>query len=150
MTLTQCAKDDVTPKTINTIKMNGSDFAIVSASMIGVSIGDAGHTGISFISGSGTQTTSLSIDFKSFTQATIEGEYAYPEVSGKKLMDDWLTDYTVFDGSTMNSSNLEIGDVSITHNSGNNYTVTMNLEMVDGVTFAGSYTGDFQVIFDNQ
>ena len=150
ISFTQCDEDETTPKVINTIKMNGNDFAIASASMIGVSMEDFGHTSISFISGNETQANALTIDVESFTQTTIEGDYAYPEVSGKKLLDDWLTNYTVFDGTNTNTSDLETGEVSITHNSGNNYTVDINLEMTDGVTFTGSYTGDFQVMFNNQ
>lgn len=146
----QCEKDDTATNVNNTIKMNGNNFVVASASMIGVSIGDDGHTGITLVSGNGTQANSLTIDVESFTQATIEGVYTYPEESGKKLLDDWLTNYSVFDGSTMESSNLESGEVSIIHNSGNNYTINMNLEMVDGVTFNGEYTGEFQVMFNNQ
>jgi hypothetical protein len=145
----QCTKDD-TLKNINSIKMNGKNFPIVSASMMGVSIGDQGHTGIILTSGSFTQVKSLSIDVESFTQATIVGEYKFPEVSGKKKLDDWLTNYTVFDGSKMNSSNLKSGVVAITHNGGSNYTIDMNLTMDDGTTFTGKYKGEFQVMFNNQ
>ena len=150
ISLTQCEEDEITPKTINTIKMSGDGFSVVSASMIGVSMGDFGHSSISFVNGSETQGKSLTINVESYTQATIEGDYAYPEVSGKKLMDDWLTDYIVYNGTNLNTSELETGELSITHNSDNNYTVSMNLEMVDGVTFTGSYTGDFIVMFYNQ
>jgi hypothetical protein len=146
----QCEKDDTSAKEENALLMNGNDFAITSATMVGVSIGDNGHTGISLMSGNGTQANTLTIDVESFTQATIEGDYAYPEVEGKKLLDDWLTNYSVFDGSEMTSSNLESGEVIITHNEDNNYTIDMNLIMVDGVTFSGLYTGDFQVMFNNQ
>jgi hypothetical protein len=149
ISLTQCDEDDVTPKTINTVKMNGNDYAIASASMIGMSIGDFGSTSISFMSGTGLRSKILSLNVESFTAATIEDEYAFPEVTGKKLLDDWLTDYSYYDGTEQYSSNLETGEVSITHNSGNNYTVSMDLVMVDGVTFTGSYTGDFQVAFNN-
>ncbi len=34
----QCEKDDTSPQEINEIQMNGKDFAITSASMVGVSI----------------------------------------------------------------------------------------------------------------
>lgn len=149
ISFTQCEEDESTPKTINTIKMDGNDFAVVSASMIGVSMEDFGSTSITFASGTGTQAKTLSINVESFTQANIEGEYAFPEVTAKKLLDDWLTDYSVYEGTSLYTSNLETGEVSVTHNSGNNYTVNIDLEMVDGVTFTGSYTGDFQVMFNN-
>jgi hypothetical protein len=144
----QCGKDD-TLKNINSIKMNGQNFPIINASMIGVSIGDNGHTGINLTSSSLTQVKTLTINVDSFTQATMEGEYRYPEVSGKKKLDNWLTNYSVFDGSKMSSSNLKTGEVTITHNSGKNYTVDINLTMVDGATFTGKYKGEFQVMFNN-
>ena len=147
ISLTQCEKEETTSSFNNNIKMNGNDFAIVTASIMGVSMGVLGHSSISFANGSETQGKNLSINVESFTQATIEGDYAFPEVSGKKILDDWLTDYIVYDGTNINTSELETGEVSITHNSGNNYTISMNLEMVDGVTFTGSYTGDFIVMF---
>lgn len=146
---TQCEEEESTPSFNNTIKMNGNDFAIVTASITGVSMGDFGYSSISFVNSSETQGKSLTLNVESYTQATIEGDYAFPEVSGKKLMDDWLTVYVDYDGTNLNTSELETGEVSITHNSDNNYTVSMNLEMVDGVTFTGSYTGDFIVVFYN-
>ncbi len=148
--LTQCGKDDILSRLENSIKMNGKDFLIVSASMLGVSIEDSGHTAISLVSGNATQVNTLTVDVESFTQASIQGEYAYPEESGKKRLDGWLTNYSVFDGTNMHSSNLESGEVSIALNSGNNYRIDINLTMVDGVTFTGTYSGEFQVAFHNQ
>lgn len=143
----QCEKEETTPSFNNNIKMNGNDFAITAASITGVSTGVFGHSSISFTNGNETQGKNLTINVESYTQATIEGDYAFPEVAGKKLMDDWLTDYIIYDGTNITTSELETGEVNITHNSGNNYTISMNLEMVDGVTFTGSYTGDFIVLF---
>jgi hypothetical protein len=147
--LTQCEDDDSSPSFTNTIKLNGSDFKIESASMIGISMEDFGHTSISFASGNSTKGEILSIDVESYTQQTIEGDYAYPEVSGKKELDDWLTNYTVFEGTNIVTTDLETGEVSIIHNGDSNYTVDVDLEMTDGTTFIGSYTGEFQVAFSN-
>jgi hypothetical protein len=147
---TQCEKDDSTPQNSSSIKMNDKEFIVTSASMTGVSIGDEGHTSITFVNTNGSQVNNLSIDVESFTKETIKGDYVYPEESNKKLIDDWLTNYSVFSNSTIQSSNLESGELSVAHNGGNNYTIHMNLLMVDGVTFNGSYTGDFQVMFNNQ
>jgi hypothetical protein len=147
---TQCEKDDSTPQNSSSIKMNDKEFIVTSASMTGVSIGDEGHTGITFVSGDGTQANTLTIDVESFTKETIIGNYAYPEESNIKLIDGWLTNYSVFSNSTIQSFNLKSGELSVAHNGGNNYTIHMNLLMVDSVTFNGSYTGDFQVMFNNQ
>ncbi len=150
ISLTQCEKDeDVLPKN-NSVKMDGQSFAVVSATMLGVSIEDDGHTAISLISGNDSESNVLTIDVQSFTQATIEGDYAYPEVSDKKTLDNWLTSYTAFVGSSVTSANLESGDVSVIHNGKNNYTVTLDLIMDNGVSFTGSYSGDFQVMFYNE
>lgn len=136
-------------KISNTLEMDGSSFVVSSAIMIGVSMGDDGHTGISLVSGSGLSATTLTIDVESFTKETIVGEYAYPKVEEKKLLDDWLTNYSVFESGSANSFNLESGEVLITHNDGNNYTIVINLTMDNGVSFIGKYTGEFQVMFNN-
>jgi len=146
----QCEKDESEPKASNTIKMDGNSFVVASASIVGVSIDNDGHTGITLVSGSGTQANTLTIDIESVTKETIEGNYAYPKVNGKKLLDDWLTNYSVFDGTSISSSNLEYGEVTLSHNGGNNYTIDMSLKMDDGVTFIGEYTGEFKVMFNNQ
>jgi|GEM_PF-3160199 len=147
----QCEKDDDSvPETKNSIKMDGRDFDVTSASMAGVSIGDDGHTGITFMSGNSEQGDALIIDVESFTKETIQGDYAYPIETDKKWLDNWLTSYTVYNSSSMNTSNLESGQVTIISNGGNNFTVDMDLTMDDGVTFVGEYTGEFQVLFSNQ
>jgi hypothetical protein len=147
--LIQCGKDEDSLPKSNSVKMDGQSFKIVSASMIGVSMDENGHTSISLVTGSDTEAKILTMDVESFSRATIEGEYAYPQVGDKKLLDDWLTNYTVVVGSSMESTNLESGEVSVIHNGEDNYTVELNLTMDNGVTFTGSYSGDFQVMFYN-
>ena len=144
-----CKKDATDLSTINAVKINGNSFSITSASMIGVSIGEDGHTGINLVSGTGQQISTLTIDVESFTRETIEGTYSYPTADGDKVLDDWLTNYAYFKDGSGISSNLESGTVSIRNNHDNNYTIDMDLTMVDGMTFTGSYTGDFTVQFAN-
>ncbi len=148
--LIQCGKDEDKLPNANSVKMDGESFKIVSASMVGISMDENGHTAISLVSGNETESNVLTIDVKSFTQETIEGDYAYPEVDGKKLLDNWLTSYTAFVGSSFESSKLESGEVSVIHNGKNNYTLEMNLTMDNGAIFIGSYSGDFQVMFYNE
>jgi len=143
-----CSKEDVVPNA-STVKMDGESFSIVSATMMGVSIGEEGHTAITLSNGSSTQTNTLTIDVESFTKETIEGNYSHPATGDNKLIDNWLTNYMIFEESTSISSNLTSGNVSIVNNSGNNYTIDMDLTMDDGVAFVGSYTGDFIVMFYN-
>lgn len=146
--MVSCKKDDVAPNG-NSVMLNNETFDVVVASMAGVSIGDDGHTGITLSGGTSQVVNSLTIDVESFTQETIEGTYSYPATSEDKLMDSWLTNYSVFEGETTLSSNLESGSVNIKNNGGNNYTVSMDLTMIDGAIFSGSYTGSFQVMFYN-
>jgi len=149
LTVLSCSKNDDLSPNSNTIEMDGESFSVVSASITGISIGDDGHTGITFSNASDLQVKTLTIDVESFTEETIEGNYSYPANEDDKLLDDWLTNYTYFAGTTSTSSNLESGTVSIVNNGGNNYTIDMNLTMNDGATFVGSYTGDFIVMFSN-
>ncbi len=146
ISLIGCSKDDDSP-TVNNVKMNGESFKIVEASIMGLSIENDGHTAISLTSGSTTNVQILSIDIESFTRETLEGTYSYPVNEGDKVLDDWLTNYMVFEGAEPTTSNLESGIVTITHNQGDNYTIDMDLTMVDGTIFKGIYTGDFMVSF---
>ena len=150
ISLTQCEKDKETLPKNNSIKMDGNAFVVVSATMLGVSIEDDGHTAISLISGNASESNVLTIDVNSFTQASIEGDYAFPEVDDKKILNNWLTSYSAFVGSSVESSNLDSGDVSVIHNGKNNYTVIVDLIMDNGVIFTGTYSGDFQVMFYNE
>lgn len=149
LSFTGCSKDESSP-TNNSVELDGNNFTISTATMLGVSIDDDGHTAITMINSNGSTIKTLTIDVESFTRATIEGDYAYPEDTDKKLIDDWLTSYTIIDDdSQTTSTNLETGEVTITNNSGNNYTIDINLTMISGETFEGSYTGDFEVMFYN-
>lgn len=143
-----CSKDDEN-KAVNTVKINGQSFSINAASILGVSIENSGHSAITLLSGSETQGQTLTIDVESFTKETIEGTYSYPLIEGDKALDDWLTNYMVYNNSDMTSNNLESGTVTVIHNGDTNYTIEMDLTMVDGVTFKGTYTDNFTVMFMN-
>ncbi len=145
-----CSSDDDKTPSTNSVKMNGESFKIISASMGGVSIDESGHTLISLTNGTSEEISTISMDVSSYTRETIAGTYSYPENETDKLLDDWLTNYTVVDGTTISaSSNLESGSITITHNEGDNYTIEMELTMIDETTFSGTYTGDFFVVFNN-
>ncbi|WP_282038002.1 hypothetical protein [Saccharicrinis aurantiacus] len=146
-----CSKsNDNEQSDTNSISINNQDFKINTATMIGVSLSGSGHTSISLISGTGFQVNTLTIDVESFTKETITGNYSYPTAEGDKVLDDWLSSYASFNDSGVETTNLKEGEVQINHNSGNNYTLNMNLLMNDGTEFKGTYTGDFMVNFVNQ
>ncbi|MEN8139564.1 MAG: hypothetical protein ABFR62_14175 [Bacteroidota bacterium] len=144
-----CSKEDEN-KDINSIEMGDGSFKVTTATMLGVSSGEIGHTAISFTSGtSQTEMTVLTLDVSSFTEETIEGTYSYPAADEEKSLNYWLTNYMAIEGSTITTHNLEEGEVTIKSNGGNNYTVDVFVTMVDGTTFTGTYRGDFQVQFAN-
>lgn len=146
LSLVSCDKDKDSV-TQNSIKLDGNSFEINTATIMGVSIGGDGHAGISFTTAA-TVTKTLTIDFEYAGNQIIEGEYSFPD-NGTKLLDDWLTNYTEMSGTDIYSTELKNGTVSVKHNSDNNYTVIMDLTMLDGKVFSGTYTGDFMVQFND-
>lgn len=148
LSISSCEKDEVNSNQ-NSLTIDGAAFEITTASIIGVSIDGDGHAGVNFMSVSESGSKSLAIDIEYSTDQPIEGDYAYPQSGDARLIDDWLTNYTEISGTTSNSTNLQTGTLNIVHNGGNNYTVKMNLTMVDGKVFSGTYTGEFLVQFNN-
>ncbi|CAM1347915.1 hypothetical protein [Tenacibaculum crassostreae] len=133
----------------NSIKLNGKSFSVISGSILGVSLGDDGHTGITLVSGTSSQVKTLMIDVPTFTKETIANTYSFPEENGVLVLNDFLTRYTYFENNTSVSSGLKSGTVTVKHNGGNNYSVIVDLVMNDDSTFKGTYTNDFQVVFNN-
>ncbi|MCK5470119.1 MAG: hypothetical protein KAI99_16470 [Cyclobacteriaceae bacterium] len=91
----------------------------------------------------------LTIDIEYFTDQSIEGDYAFPQFETQRLLNDWLTNYSEFDGTTNTSIHLQEGTLNVVHNGGNNYSITMNLTMDGEKVFSGTYTGEFEVFFNN-
>jgi hypothetical protein len=143
---------DETPSTLNTIKLDGGSFKVLFPSLLGVSIDGEGHISVSLsnITNSGISKT-LSIDFEYSPNEPISGSYSFPVEGTDRLLDDFLTNYTEMDisGGSDYSTELESGRITVTENGGDNYTITMDLTMLDGKVFKGTYRGDFQVAFNN-
>ena len=148
--ISACSSDDDL-STSNSLQINGEPFTVTSASILGVSLGGAGHAAITLVSTNLSTTRTLTIDFDYVANQPIAGDYAYPQSANQGLLDDWLTNYSEFNGTTSsNSLHLQEGELTIIDNGGNNYTITMDLTMDDGTTkFSGTYQGDFQVFFNN-
>jgi hypothetical protein len=148
--LSACSDDDKTPTVENTIKMDGSTFNVASASLLGVSIDGEGHAGITFTNTDGSVTKSLTVDFEYSPLTTLSATYSYPQVTNKRLLDDWLTTYSEFNQTTeMTSTNLESGTLTLEDNGNSKYTVTIDLTMVDGKVFRGTYKGTVTTFFNN-
>ncbi|MCG8321505.1 MAG: hypothetical protein MI921_18520 [Cytophagales bacterium] len=144
-----CSSDDDSPPP-NTLTMDGEAFAVTTANILGVSLDGEGHVAITLVSTDLSNTQTLTIDFDYVVGESIEGDYAYPKSGDLRLLDNWLTNYVEFQGTSSTAgSNLEEGELTVIDNGDNNYTITMDLTMVDGKVFSGSYTGDFQVTFNN-
>ena len=146
--VSSCSKETILPEN-NTITLNGSKFTILSGTILGASTDGIGSTAISLINGTAFNVRTLSIEVNAASEATLEGTYSYPAQDEDGKLDDWLTNYTVFSGTSQSSTNLETGIVTITHESGNTFTIALQLNMVNGDTFEGSYSGNFQVQFTN-
>lgn len=146
--LTGCGDD--TPTTVNAITLDGDAFKITAPSLIGVSIDGEGHAAISFANATSSSSKVLSIDFEYSPNEDIDGTYSYPQEGTDRYLDEFLTSYTEFSGNNFYSTELESGSITIKNNSGDNYTVTLDLTMVDGKKFEGKYSGKFQVAFNNQ
>ena len=121
--------DDASPSNKNSIKFDGESFEIVQASIIGVSLGGDGHAAISLTNGNQSSMKTLTIDVEYFSDQSIEGDYAFPQIGTQRLLNDWLTNYSEYDGTTNTSIHLQEGTLNIVHNGGNNYTINMNLDM---------------------
>lgn len=149
--LFSCSKEEVNPSAKNTLSLDGQPFAVTMVSVMGISMDDAGHVAISFTGMDGTNTRSLAIDIEYVPSQPISGSYSFPHTSDTRHLDDWLTNYTEFNGSNeVSSTNLESGTVSVTDNGKSNYTITMDLEMKDGKKFSGTYQGPVQEVFHNE
>ena len=148
--LTACNKDKLPPAK-HALTLDGLDYEVASANIVGVSIGGEGHANVSFISSEGNVAKTLNINIEYFTDKPIAGDYGFPQTGSLRYMDDWLTMYTEIDSGTgsMISTNLESGTMSIVHNGEENYTVTIDLTMIDGKVFKGTYTDNFVVGFNN-
>lgn len=144
-----CSEDVDGPVTNNSVKLNGNSFQVRTATLLGVSLDSEGHAALSLVSNEGLLVKTLNIDFEYATAEPMDGAYAYPESGEVRLINDWLTTYTIFEGDSFESEHLEEGSMTLVHNGGNNYTVTMDLKMEGGSVFQGTYTGDFNVLFNN-
>ena len=148
--LSGCSDDDKEPSVENTIEMDGSAFNVVGVSLLGVSIDGEGHAGITFTNTDGSVTKSLTVDFEYSPSTALSATYSYPQVSNKRLLDDWLTTYSEFNGTNeITSTNLESGTLTLEDNGNSKYTITVDLTMIDGKVFRGTYKGSVTTFFNN-
>jgi hypothetical protein len=150
LVLVSCGSDEPSAG----ISIAGKSFKVISASLLGVSISGDGHATISLTSVTNTSTSkTLSLDFDYSPSSPVSGSYSFPQAGSDRFLDDYLTNYTEITfsggGSSVNSTNLKSGKITIQDNGNDNYTVTMDLTMLDGTVIKGKYRGDFIVMFNN-
>jgi hypothetical protein len=145
-----CSDDDKEPSTQNSIQMNGAAFKISAASLVGISIDDEGHAAITFSASDGSTTKSLTIDFEYAPSVSLSGTYSFPLTGNSRLLDDWMTTYLEYNGTqAFTSTNLESGTITLQDHGKSQYTVTIDLTMVDGKIFKGTYKGSIVSSFMN-
>lgn len=147
-----CGSDDEGPSVVNAIEMNGEQFNVVSATITGVAISGDGHAGISFTNSNnigGGVTLTLDVEYDGTSQIKA-GTYSFPQAEGDLHLDDWLSNYSSYDGQTFKSENLEEGTLTVEHLGGDRYSMKIDVIMVDGTTFSGEYQDDFLTGYNNQ
>jgi hypothetical protein len=150
ISFSSCSDSDSEPSVENTIKMDGVAFKATTVTLLGVSISDEGHAGITFTVTDGSATKVLTVDFEYSPSASLTGTYSFPASGNHRLLDDWLTNYTEFNGtSEMTSTNLESGTLTMEDLGSSRYMVTIHLTMIDGKVFQGTYKGSVTAVFNN-
>jgi hypothetical protein len=150
ISFSSCSDSDNEPSVENTIKMDGVALKETTVTLLGVSIDDEGHAGITFTTTDGSLTKVLTVDFEYSPSASLTGTYSFPASGNDRLLDDWLTNYSEFNGtSEMTSTNLESGTVTLEDLGGSRYSITINLTMNDGKVFQGTYKGSVTAVFNN-
>ena len=92
----------------------------------------------------------LTVDFEYSPSATLGGTYSFPETNNHRLLDDWLTHYSEFNGTNeMTSTNLKSGTLTLEDLGSSRYMITVHLTMMDGTIFQGTYKGPVTAVFNN-
>lgn len=143
-----CQVDNIDPISENGLTVDGASFDVTVVTLVGVSMEDAGHAAISFTGTNGVLSKILTVDVEYSSSQPMDGTYAYPSVSGARYLDNFLTNYTEMTASGPTYATvLENGTVTVKDNGDSNYTITIELEMIDGKLFKGTYRGEVQAAF---
>jgi hypothetical protein len=144
----QSCSDDDGPS--SNITLDGSSFKVSSVTLLGISQDNEGHAALTFASVDGNNSKILTVDFEYDGVTTVTGTYSYPQTGSNRFLDDWLTNYTEVTGTTeVTSTVLDTGTVTVTAHGNATYTVVIDLKMVDGQVFKGTYKGKVEESFFN-
>lgn len=148
--LNSCKKDDNSTKSENSITIDGRQFQVTSASIMGVSTGDFGHAAVILNKINGTRYETIAVDFDYEVGKSVDGDYAYPQSGDMELINAPLSIFTIVDESSIISTlHLETGTMKITKNAEAHYTVIIELMMTDGTVIKGTYSGPFTEGYTN-
>lgn len=143
-----CSEDDGT-QTQNSIRVDGEAYKVVAPSLVGVSLDGEGHAAITFVNSSSSTMQSLTIDFEYSPGVSVSGTYVFPANGTDRLLNDWLTSHTWYDGDDAYDTHLSTGTLIVKHGGADHYTVTLDLTMENGTVFTGTYKGEFTTQFQN-
>lgn len=147
-----CQVDNIDPTSENGLTLDGASFDVTVVTLVGVSMEDAGNATLSFTGTNGVLSKILTVSTEYSPSQTLDGTYAYPSVSGSRYLDNFLTNYTEMStgsGPTY-ATVLENGAVTLKDNGDSNYTITIDLKMIDGKAFKGTYKGEVQASFTDK
>ena len=145
-----CTVDNIDPTSENKLTLDGATFQVTLASLVGVSMEDSGYAALSFTGTNGALSKILTVNFEYSPSQAVAGTYAYPSENGARYLDNYLTNYTEMTASGPTYATvLEKGTITVKENGDSHYTITIDLLMVDGKVFKGSYTGKVQEAFNN-
>lgn len=145
-----CQVDNIDPTSENGLTVDGASFEVTVATLVGVSMEDAGHAAISFTGTNGVLSKILTLNVEYSPSQPLDGTYAYPSENGARYLDNFLTNYTEMTSSGPTYATvLEKGTVSLKDNGDSNYTITIELTMIDGKIFKGTYRGEIKAAFNN-
>lgn len=143
-----CAVDNIDPTSKNNLTMDGSPFDVTAVTLVGISLEESGHASLTFTGTNGALTKVLNVNFEYDPAQPVNGIYSFPVVSGARLLDDWLTNYTEMPVTgAVYATTLKKGTVTINDNGGADYTIEIDLEMNDGKIFKGTYQGAVKAQF---
>ncbi|HYF69691.1 MAG TPA: hypothetical protein VD884_16215 [Ohtaekwangia sp.] len=145
------SRDDKSSRsTQNSIKVDEAPFNVVVPMLLGVSSNNEGHAYFNFTNGDFGNLKSLTVDFSYIGGGNVEGVYTFPENGTDRLLNNWLTEYTVFSVQEESFVPLQAGTVTVKHHGDNDYEIKMDLTMEDGTVINGTYRGDFEAQFKDK
>lgn len=138
-----CGSDDVTSR----ISIDGKSYHVGDAHLNITTINGEGHAAISFSSlPEDGMTKLLNIGFEYSQNSPVSGNYSYPQVgSDRHLLENIITHYAEIREGNSQATYLESGKITVKDNGNDDYTLTMDLIMLDGTVVTGKYRGVFTV-----